>query len=159
MLKTLTATAANAPPTSGPRIGTHAYRQPHSPFPPIGSRKCATRGPRSRPGLIAYPVGPPTENPLPQPSPPTTIGTGPATPAHPTKAHAAVIHIPPAFSPNDPITSAPAQPPLPSTINPTAPPSPPTTGDRSTTTPTLPRTHSPPRQYGRTADPPPSTPH
>src|SRR6266478_4014866 len=78
MLKTLTAPAANAAPTSGPRIGTHAYRQPDSPFPAIGSRECASRGPRSRAGLIAYPVVPPSESPIPQTRLPTRYGPRPA---------------------------------------------------------------------------------
>src|SRR5216683_271054 len=270
MLKILTAPAANAAPTSGPRIGTHAYRQPDSPFPAIGSNECASRGPRSRAGLIAYPVVPPSESPIPQTSAPTSIGPSPAatpagatrfensavatstrtkvpstslkkfhtgrytagavakhanfasafsvnsqcglycsqtavaphrapricagiyvasriglpviiteasvnagfrcpsrspsaaltaTPANTATPQPAVIEIHPAFCAFDRFKSAPATTPLPSTINTNVPTNSPTTGDRSTISLTLPRTHSPARQYGRPADPSPSTPH
>ena len=56
--------AANAPPSIGPRTGIHAYAQSLLPFPLIGNIKCAIRGPRSRAGLIAYPVVPPSDIPI-----------------------------------------------------------------------------------------------
>src|SRR5260370_41638633 len=39
---------------------------------------CAMRGPRSRAGLIAYPVGPPRDKPMPQTRLPTRDGPSPA---------------------------------------------------------------------------------
>src|SRR5215472_16929159 len=77
----ITATASIAPAT-GPSTGTQAYRQPELPFPAIGRIECASRGPRSRAGLIAYPVVPPSDRPIPQTSAPTSTGPNPgATPA------------------------------------------------------------------------------
>src|SRR5437763_2468632 len=69
-----TAAAARTAPANGPRIGTHAYPQPDPPLPAIGSRLWAMRGPRSRAGLIAYPVVPPNESPIPHTKAPTRIG-------------------------------------------------------------------------------------
>src|SRR5690349_18941283 len=57
-------TAPTTPPMVGPTIGIQAYPQSEVPFPGIGSSACAIRGPRSRAGLIAYPVGPPNERPI-----------------------------------------------------------------------------------------------
>src|SRR5580698_5873244 len=51
-------------PISGPTIGTNAYPQSDFPLPLIGRMACATRGPKSRAGFIAYPVGPPRLNPI-----------------------------------------------------------------------------------------------
>src|SRR5659263_393130 len=55
----------STPPTRGPKTGTHAYDQSLEPLPLIGSRACTMRGPRSRAGLMAYPVGPPRLAPMP----------------------------------------------------------------------------------------------
>src|SRR5262249_12143308 len=46
--------------------GTHAYSQSDGPFPGIGKTAWAHRGPRSRAGLIAYPVVPPRQRPIAQ---------------------------------------------------------------------------------------------
>ena len=54
-----------APPSSGARTGIHAYFQSLSPLCGMGRMACINRGPRSLAGLIAYPVGPPSENPIP----------------------------------------------------------------------------------------------
>lgn len=65
MLKiTVTSTA----PMMGPMTGIHAYDQSLSPFVLIGNKKCEILGPKSRAGLIAYPVGPPNDNPIPNTS-------------------------------------------------------------------------------------------
>src|SRR5882757_9192365 len=86
MFKIFTTAAAKIAPANGPRIGTHAYPQPDPPFPAMGSRAWAMRGPRSRAGLIAYPVDPPNESPIPQTNAPTRIGPRPAaTPAGATR--------------------------------------------------------------------------
>src|SRR5882724_11329779 len=86
IFKVFTAAAARTAPTNGPRIGTHAYRQPDPPLPAIGRSAWAIRGPRSRAGLIAYPVDPPNESPIPQTNAPTRIGPRPAaTPAGATR--------------------------------------------------------------------------
>src|SRR5699024_2895114 len=45
--------APSAPPVSGPTKGTNAYLKLEMPFPGIGRKKCASRGPKSRAGLIA----------------------------------------------------------------------------------------------------------
>src|SRR5699024_57328 len=44
--------APSAPPVSGPTKGTTAYLKLEMPFPGIGRKKCASRGPKSRAGLI-----------------------------------------------------------------------------------------------------------
>src|SRR6266436_1124947 len=44
----------------------------------MGRMACAMRGPRSRAGLIAYPVGPPRDIPMPQTRLPTRYGPSPA---------------------------------------------------------------------------------
>src|SRR5437867_7990386 len=62
---------------SGPITGIGAYPQSEPPFPSIGRIACAMRGPRSRAGLIAYPVGPPSDNPIPQTKLPTRYGPSP----------------------------------------------------------------------------------
>jgi hypothetical protein len=49
-------TAAIIAPIIGPRTGTQAYFQSLSRLFGIGRRKCMIRGPRSRAGLMAYPV-------------------------------------------------------------------------------------------------------
>lgn len=58
-------------PVNGASIGSHAYFQFETPLLGIGSKKCATRGPKSLAGLIAYPVVPPMESPIAQTRPPT----------------------------------------------------------------------------------------
>jgi hypothetical protein len=50
-------------PIAAARTGTQAYRQSEPPLPAMGSAAC---GARSRAGLIAYPVVPPSEMPMPQ---------------------------------------------------------------------------------------------
>jgi hypothetical protein len=86
MFRIFTVAAAKAAPTSGPIIGTQEYPQPDAPLPGIGSKAWAIRGPRSRAGLIAYPVEPPKERPIPQTNAPTSIGPKPAaTPAGATR--------------------------------------------------------------------------
>src|SRR3954453_17092811 len=62
------------PPMSGPTTGIHAYPQSDGPLPAIGRIACMMRGPRSRAGLIAYPVGPPSDRPMPSTSRPTISG-------------------------------------------------------------------------------------
>ena len=49
----LTISAASAAPSSGPNIGIGAYAQSEVPFPATGHSACATRGPKSRAGLMA----------------------------------------------------------------------------------------------------------
>src|SRR5439155_18246366 len=56
--------AAIRPPMIGPATGIHAYPQSEFPLPAIGRSACASRGPKSRAGLIAYPVGPPNDRPM-----------------------------------------------------------------------------------------------
>jgi len=65
-------TAASAAPSIGPRIGTQQYFQSLSRLNGKGRRECMIRGPRSRAGLMAYPVGPPKDKPRPS----TTRATG-----------------------------------------------------------------------------------
>src|ERR1700678_670207 len=69
---------AIAEPMSGPMIGTGAYPQSDPPLPGTGSRAWAMRGPKSRAGLIAYPVVAPSDRPIPQTSAPTRYGPKPA---------------------------------------------------------------------------------
>ena len=59
--KTAYSAAARRPPRIGPITGIQAYDQPLSRLPVMGRRAWAMRGPRSRAGLIAYPVVPPKE--------------------------------------------------------------------------------------------------
>lgn len=59
--------AAISAPAIGPNTGTHEYAQSFPPLFGIGSMACITRGPKSRAGLIAYPVGPPRDRPMPDP--------------------------------------------------------------------------------------------
>ncbi len=66
------------PPVIGPKIGIHAYAQSDGPFLLMGKRAWAILGPRSRAGLIAYPVGPPRESPIAIISTPTTRGFKPS---------------------------------------------------------------------------------
>src|SRR6267143_6248358 len=57
--------AAPIPPAiNGPTIGTSAYPQSELPLSLMGRIALATRGPKSRAGLIAYPVGPPRPRPM-----------------------------------------------------------------------------------------------
>src|SRR3954463_2077788 len=65
------------PPIIGPTTGIHAYSQSDVPFPGIGRTACATRGAKSRAGLMAYPVGPPRLNPITQTSTPQNHGLKP----------------------------------------------------------------------------------
>ena len=53
-------------PIKGPAIGIQAYFQLLCPFCFIGRRAWAIRGPKSRAGLMAYPVVPPNESPMAQ---------------------------------------------------------------------------------------------
>ena len=53
-------------PIIGPITGIHEYDQSLDPFPEIGSILCMILGPRSRTGLIAYPVVPPSDSPIAQ---------------------------------------------------------------------------------------------
>src|SRR5437764_12497663 len=69
--------AAKAAPTKGPMIGIGAYRQSELPLAGIGRTACATRGAKSRAGLMAYPVGPPRLNPMTQTSTPQNHGLKP----------------------------------------------------------------------------------
>src|ERR1700692_3978189 len=64
---------------TGPRIGTQEYAQSDPPLPAIGSSACAKRGPKSRAGLIAYPVVAPGDSPMPKKGHPTRNGFKPAT--------------------------------------------------------------------------------
>src|SRR5260370_39595975 len=64
---------------TGPRIGTQEYAQSDPPLPAIGSSACAKRGPKSRAGLIAYPVVAPSDSPMAQTRHPTRNGVKPAT--------------------------------------------------------------------------------
>lgn len=59
-------------------IGIHAYPQFELPFPAIGRRACANLGPKSRAGLIAYPVVPPKLNPIATIRKPTISGFNPS---------------------------------------------------------------------------------
>ena len=58
----------------GPTTGIHAYPQSDEPLPEMGKIACAILGARSRAGLIAYPVVPPSESPIPHTSTPTRYG-------------------------------------------------------------------------------------
>src|SRR3954453_3598106 len=69
--------AAKAAPTKGPMIGIGAYRQSELPLAGMGRTACATRGAKSRAGLMAYPVGPPRLNPITQTSTPQNHGLKP----------------------------------------------------------------------------------
>src|ERR1700680_1040715 len=62
-----------------PTTGISAYSQSDEPFPGIGRRKWAMRGMRSRAGLIAYPVGPPSDRPIAKTSRPMISGASPPT--------------------------------------------------------------------------------
>ncbi len=48
----------------GATIGTQAYPQSELDLLFIGKMLCMIRGPKSRAGLMAYPVGPPKLNPM-----------------------------------------------------------------------------------------------
>src|SRR6267143_1228585 len=70
--------AAPIPPAiNGPTIGTKAYPQSELPFSLMGRIACARRGPKSRAGLIAYPVGPPRPKPMAQTKTPHNHGPKP----------------------------------------------------------------------------------
>src|SRR5579864_5779333 len=77
ILNILMANPAAPPPSKGPIIGTSAYPQSDGPLPAIGRMAWAMRGPRSRAGLIAYPVGPPSDSPIPQTRQATRYGPYP----------------------------------------------------------------------------------
>src|ERR1039458_543963 len=77
MCAPLMITAASAAPSSGPIIGIGAYAQSELPFPATGHSACATRGPKSRAGLMAYPVVPPSDNPIAHTSADTMYGPRP----------------------------------------------------------------------------------
>src|SRR5699024_5713290 len=64
-------------PMIGPTTGIQAYPQSEVPLPGMGSSACAIRGPRSRAGLIAYPVGPPRDRPMAKTSRPIRRGARP----------------------------------------------------------------------------------
>src|SRR5262249_49637349 len=66
--------APATPPNTGPTTGIHAYPQSDGPSPGMGRRAWASRGARSRAGLIAYPVVAPRLKPIAQTSVPP-IGT------------------------------------------------------------------------------------
>src|SRR5215831_17310747 len=76
--------AAKAAPSSGPTTGTQEYDQSEPPLLATGNSACATRGPRSRAGLIAYPVVPPKDSPIDHTSMETKYGLMPG--ASPTGA-------------------------------------------------------------------------
>ena len=71
-LKTMNTKEASTAPIIGPKMGTQAYFQSLLRFIFIGRKKCMSLGPRSRAGLMAYPVGPPSDKPIPS----TTSATG-----------------------------------------------------------------------------------
>src|SRR5699024_12105036 len=58
--------------------GIQAYPQSDVPFPGIGNKACMIRGPKSRAGLIAYPVAPPTDTPIATINKPTINGERPS---------------------------------------------------------------------------------
>ena len=68
-------------PTIGPNNGTIAYPQPESHLPSIGNNACASLGPISRAGLIAYPVKPPNDIPTETIIPNTNMLPSPISPA------------------------------------------------------------------------------
>ena len=55
---------ASSAPMIGPTTGIHAYPKLESPFPGIGRTACASLGPKSLAGLIAYPVNPQSDIPM-----------------------------------------------------------------------------------------------
>src|SRR5690625_6700330 len=59
-------------------MGTQAYFQSDPPLPGIGRSACAILGPRSRAGLIAYPVVPPKDIPIATIKAPTINGFNPS---------------------------------------------------------------------------------
>ena len=61
---------ATSPPAIGPITGIQAYFQSLSRLRGMGRIAWAIRGPKSRAGLMAYPVGPPNERPTPNTSNP-----------------------------------------------------------------------------------------
>src|SRR6266576_226828 len=65
------------PAINGPTIGTSAYPQSDFPFPLIGRMAWARRGPKSRAGFNAYPVGPPSPSPIAHTSVPQNHGPNP----------------------------------------------------------------------------------
>ena len=74
-------------PMIGPTTGTQEYAQSEPPLPRMGRMAWAMRGPRSRAGLMAYPVGPPREVPMTTmiratPSGPIAVYDPPATKTH-----------------------------------------------------------------------------
>src|SRR5271154_2601860 len=69
--------APMAPAINGPTIGTSAYPQSELPLSLMGRIAWARRGPKSRAGFIAYPVGPPRLRPSAQTSTPHNHGPNP----------------------------------------------------------------------------------
>src|ERR1700722_8387179 len=55
---------ASMAPSNGPTTGIAAYPQFDPAFLPSGNMACAILGPKSRAGLIAYPVVPPSDKPI-----------------------------------------------------------------------------------------------
>src|SRR5699024_1002711 len=70
--------APYTPPIIGPTTGIQAYPQSDVPFPGIGNKACMIRGPKSRAGLIAYPVAPPKDTPIATINKPTINGERPS---------------------------------------------------------------------------------
>src|SRR5699024_2984767 len=66
------------PPIIGPMTGIQAYPQSDVPFPGIGNKACMIRGPKSRAGLIAYPVAPPKDTLIATINKPTINGERPS---------------------------------------------------------------------------------
>src|SRR5262245_26835946 len=69
--------AATLAPMSGPMTGTSAYPQFEPPLLLIGRTAWARRGPKSRAGLMAYPVGPPRPRPMTHTKTPQSHGLNP----------------------------------------------------------------------------------
>src|SRR2546423_1704492 len=65
------------PAMTVPAAGTSAYPHFDFSFPPIGRMAWARRGPKSRAGFNAYPVGPPSPSPIAQTRAPQNHGPNP----------------------------------------------------------------------------------
>src|SRR6187200_1839180 len=70
--------APSKPPINGPTMGIQLYDQSDDPLPGMGKTKWAIRGPKSRAGFMAKPVGPPRLSPMEVISPPTITGLSPS---------------------------------------------------------------------------------
>ena len=68
-----------AAPAAGPNTGIQAYPQSEVPLFLMGKIACMIRGPKSRAGLMAYPVVPPNPNPIPHTKIPTKKGPRPCS--------------------------------------------------------------------------------